>query len=156
MFVDCMERAGWRHSDMSATFTDSKPDSPAVVEVESKPPAGQHKTPTPAITVNPAIVEVESKPPADRHETSPTNKNEVRTLNTTNKSELSDAEEKLVQPRRIRGWIQFGEDANQLKDDKAHCYDADMRSEPFQKCMREKGWHPLGIRITVEEPGDFD
>ena len=35
IFLECMKRAGWHHTDMSAAGSDSEPVAPPVVEVET-------------------------------------------------------------------------------------------------------------------------
>jgi hypothetical protein len=93
-FIDCMEAAGWHHSNISGTA--SAPDAE------------------------------------------------------------STGDDGVAKPRRVGGWYQVGPGSNPLEDAKAHCHEAGVGSEAYYECMEGEGWNPVGIRLTVEEPGDTD
>ena len=71
-------------------------------------------------------------------------------------SRAPDGAEKTEQPQRIESWYRVGEDSGQLRDVKAECREGDVSHKTFLQCMKEKGWNPVGIRLTIEEPGTQD
>jgi hypothetical protein len=132
VFVECMERAGWWHTDMSATATDSEIPDPSVVELEATPTTVQrHRASSNKTT------ETQARSPDNIHTTGAPN-----------------AARTAAEPQQPRGWIQFGADTQQLEHAKAECGRAGVASKAFSQCMKGKGWHR--VRLTVEEPGDLD
>lgn len=134
VFVECMERAGWHHTNMSAAVNESESASPSVAEVE----------------VTPATIQ--------RHNTAPdkTIATKAGAPETTHTTESPDGTEKPAELRHVGGWVQFGADTERLRDARAQCNKSGVGSETFNECMQNKGWRPIGIRISVEEPGDLD
>ncbi len=59
-------------------------------------------------------------------------------------------------PREFGGWVQFGEETDQLANAKLRCDKADASDESLSECMQGKGWRPINFRITAQEPGELD
>jgi hypothetical protein len=59
-------------------------------------------------------------------------------------------------PGEFGGWVQFGEETDQLANAKLKCDKADTSDESFSECMQSKGWRPINFRITTQQPGELD
>jgi hypothetical protein len=133
-FVECMERAGWHHARLLGTASDSETGGPSDTEIETSLQNGQRDK-ADSDKSNVPIVAPRSTPPI---------------------GELSENLNEPAQAREFSGWIQVGEGAAQLGDAKGRCDEAGVPRKKFYDCMKDQGWRPVGIRLSVEEPGDLD
>jgi len=106
--MNCMQRAGWQQSDISATVIDTG-----------------DATPTDQPDSSPATV-------------------------------LPGIPGKPSEQNKVGGWSQFGADTEQLESDQSQCRQHGADKKMFKQCMQRKGWHPVGIHISTDEPDTQD
>ena len=130
VFVECMERAGWYHSNMTAKVTE--PDSVSTVTDEKLviPLQGQSDNESPQ-----EAIETGDSAPDNDHT-----------------PELSHTRQSGAGIRRVEGWAQLGADSDQLEEDKAQCHATAAGSEAFSGCMQSKGWTPLAGGLSTQGP----
>lgn len=138
LFGACLERAGWRYTDMSSAATDAGPGNAPAVEDEATAPG------VPGHNSGSGHKGIAGK----------TTETGLTAGGTTRTTELPVEAELPAQPRHPRGWMKFGADAGQLEAAQVECDETGTDRETFTTCMQAKGWH--AIRLTVEEPGDSD
>jgi len=131
-FLQCMEAAGWRNTRIAA------PVSP---EPAALPAAGV------------AVPEGDVTPDAAATATATGDSAAGRAPST---GSANGTQEATKQAQTIRGWVHSGDDGRQLDDARTVCAAVADDSEKYRQCMQNEGWRPLGIRITVEAPGDLD
>lgn len=134
VFIECMERLGWRYNHTPAPTGDSKNVSSAAVKNETAPETVLPDQTTPVTATEPQT----SRPESPRT------------------TESLDAPKEPARPKSIGSWYNVGADAGRLDDAKSECGQTTAGSATFTECMAGKGWRPIGIRISVEEPDDLD
>lgn len=129
-FLQCMQAAGWRNTRIAAPVSAAPDALPAagVAAPEGQVISGRAAT----ATGDSPVVRAPSTGSANGMQNSP------------------------KQAQTIRGWVHSGDDNRQLDDARTACAAVADDGEKYSQCMQSEGWRPLGIRITVEAPGDLD
>ncbi len=70
--------------------------------------------------------------------------------------ESPEAQDKADQPQRIGGWYRLASDAEPLQGAKSECDETGSDKATFIACMKDKGWRPISIRFSWQEPSDVD
>ncbi len=104
-------------------------------------------------TFSASTVEPETESPSV---TEPPPESPEATEATEAQTESPEVTGKPIQPRRVGGWYQVGEEIEQLQDAKARCHENGVGSKAYYACMQTRGWRPLGFRISIEEPDPMD
>lgn len=133
-FVECMERSGWSHMNLSAPGSGAEPDGGRIS-------IAGHGAAQPATRTD----KVSPYTPTERGVTS-------GAPGTTTGSRAATG---IPDPDRSPGlWLQRGAVAEPLAEAQADCDTAGVADDRFYQCMRAKGWGRL--RLSVEEPDDLD
>jgi hypothetical protein len=111
--------------------------------------AGWHNTTISATSVEPSDGDNDddTAPGADRQV--PANNEGTPAAATADGAATSQTDGK-EESRTSAGWFQLGTDEGDLESDQTDCANKATGAAAFERCMRNKGWRPLGVRISPD------
>ena len=128
-FIECMTRAGWNYTTMSATSV--KPDDG---DDDTEAFNGGQAPNTHESSPAPGANAVATEQPEARREAA------------------SDSRTPNAGPGADRpvsgGWFQLGMDADDLKQDQTACKATGATT--IERCLRKRGWQPVDVRMSTE------